>query len=72
MKATKSPLSAVEVEPLQHLNLLTATTVGLVQTANLNQARRIGTAIDSNHLQLLLPDWRLFTIVQIIGALDYK
>src|SRR5712692_6938399 len=43
----------VEIEALQHLNFLAAAAVGLVQTANFDQAGRTTISIDSYHALLL-------------------
>ena len=66
MKATKSPLIHVKVQPLQDLNFLATAAVGLIQAPHLNEAVGSSAAIDSNHGCSLL--FSILTFISLIAT----
>src|SRR5207244_9820687 len=60
----------IQVKPLKHLDFLAAAAIGLVQAADADEALRIAASINSDHASLLLADFDLLTIPQILRTLD--
>src|SRR5690242_20063940 len=58
----KVALVHVQIKPLEHLDLLAAAAVRLVQSAHFDEARRISASVHSNHALLLLPDFDFVAI----------
>src|SRR5712664_942335 len=71
-ESDKVTLVHIEIETLEDLNIFASSAVGLVQPANSHEAGRTAVSIHSNHIQLLLSDFNLATLVQTFRPLDHQ
>src|SRR5579883_3255256 len=71
-EGNKVALIHVEVEALEYLDLLLAASVCFVEAPDLDQGAGTAVNIDAGHLLLLLPDFNLHSVFQILRTVHHN